>query len=230
MKHVILEKSGVKGMKWQQHKAVPNEAKISKLTKERENFLLDHGGIDNILKDKQKLSQFSAISQLLHEELQKRNLQKSKKVWVPPSGKKKGYYRMDPREKQALAAKQPNVLDLLKNLLNQILGMKKQGKFTKEQRQHISKKLKELEPKLKHFKTQKQRVEVSKALKSIRKELGEKVKQAEKHGKEIRSKDGKQVPEEQHAGLKQLGYSLVDMSKMSLHEIKTVYYNNIKKE
>jgi hypothetical protein len=143
-------------------------------------------------------------------------LEKSKRIWVPPSGRKKGYWRQDPREKKGL-------LGLLIDIFDNIRGLKKQGKFTKKQRRLIKNKLKELEPKFKHFKTQKQRMAVAKALKDIRLELEEKTTP------EARAKDGKVVPEELREGLKRLGYSVKDLGKMSSHAIRTVYYNEIPK-
>jgi hypothetical protein len=44
------------------------------------------------------------------------------------------------------------------------------------------------------------------------------------------SKDGKEIPDEFKEGLKKLGYVVGDMKKRSLHEVKTIYYNEIKKE
>lgn len=140
---------------------------------------------------------------------------KSKQIYVPPSKGRKGYYREDPREK--------HILDDLKDLLREIIGMKKKGILTNEQRKYIHGKLKELEPRAKYFKNQKQRMEVVKVLKAIRSELEEKTTK-------LLSKDGKEIPDEFKEGLKKLGYVVGDMKKRSLHEVKTIYYNEIKKE
>jgi hypothetical protein len=140
---------------------------------------------------------------------------KSKQIYVPPSKGRKGYYREDPREK--------HILDDLKDLLREIIGMKKKGILTNEQRKYIHGKLKELEPRAKYFKNQKQRMEVVKVLKAIRSELEEKTTK-------LLSKDGKEIPDEFKEGLKKLGYVVGDMKKRSLHEIKAIHYNEIKKE
>jgi hypothetical protein len=144
-------------------------------------------------------------------------LEKAKRIWVPPSGRKKGYWREDPREKKE------GILGLLKDLLDKIRGLKKQGKFTPEQRKYVQKRLKEIEPRIEHFKTQKQRMAVFKALKEIRTELEEKTTP------KIRSKNGTVVSDDLRAGLKSLGYSVGDMGKMSIHEIKAIYHNEIPK-
>ena len=165
---------------------------------------------------------------------------KSKRIWVPPSKGRKGYYREDPREK--------SVLDALKGLLRRIIGMKRKGPLINEQRVHIHKTLKELEPRMKYFKTQKQKMEVAKVIKQIRAELvvkgdkriidklwedkykqewAKKQKQAEKT---VLSKDGQDIPDEFKDGLKKLGYVAGDMKSKSLHEIKAIYYNDIRKE
>lgn len=140
---------------------------------------------------------------------------KSKQIYVPPSKGRKGYYREDPREK--------HIFDALKDLLREIIGMKKKGILTNEQRKYIHGKLKELEPRAKYFKNQKQRMEVVKVLKAIRSELEEKTTK-------LLSKDGKEIPDEFKEGLKKLGYVVGDMKKRSLHEIKAIHYNEIKKE
>jgi len=140
---------------------------------------------------------------------------KSKQIWVPPARGRKGYYREDPREK--------HIFEALKNLLREIIGMKKKGILTNEQRKYIHGKLKELEPRAKYFKNQKQRMEVVKVLKAIRSELEEKTTN-------LLSKDGKEIPDEFKEGLKKLGYAAGDIKKRSLHEIKAIHYNEIKKE
>ena len=140
---------------------------------------------------------------------------KSKQIWVPPARGRKGYYREDPREK--------HIFEALKNLLREIIGMKKKGILTNEQRKYIHGKLKELEPRAKYFKNQKQRMEVVKVLKAIRSELEEKTTK-------LLSKDGKEIPDEFKEGLKKLGYAAGDIKKRSLHEIKAIHYNEIKKE
>jgi hypothetical protein len=109
----------------------------------------------------------------------------------------------------------------LKDLLQEIMGMKKKGILTNKQRKYIHSKLKELEPRAKYFKNQKQKMEVFKVLKQIRAEL-------EKAPK-LLSKDGKVITDEFKAGFKRLGYAVGDMNKFSLHEIKTIHYNDIKK-
>jgi hypothetical protein len=43
------------------------------------------------------------------------------------------------------------------------------------------------------------------------------------------SKDGKVITDEFRDGLKRLGYAVGDMKKFSLHEIKAIHYNDIKK-
>lgn len=144
-------------------------------------------------------------------------LEKSKRLWVPPSGKRRGYYRFDPREKQEYEG----LLGALRKLLDKIRSLKKQDKFSKEQRQYINRKLKELEPKMKHFKIQKQRMEVSKILKTIREELQE---------RELKSKDGKVVSEKHKIGLKKLGYVPNDITKLSKYEINAIFFNEIKKQ
>ncbi len=141
---------------------------------------------------------------------------KSKQIWVPPSKGRKGYFREDPREK--------HILDALKDLLKKIIGMKKKGPLTNEQRKYIHVKLKELEPRARYFKNQKQRMEVVKVLKALRAELEEKTTP------KILSKDGKVIPDEFKEGLKKLGYVVGDMKRKSLHEIKAIHYNEIKKE
>jgi hypothetical protein len=141
---------------------------------------------------------------------------KSKRIWVPPAKGRKGYFREDPREK--------HIIDDLKDLLKKIIGMKKKGSLSNEQRKYIHGKLKELEPRARYFKNQKQRMEVIKVLKAIRTELEEKTTQ------KVLSKDGKEIPDEFREGLKKLGYALGDMKKRSLHEIKAIHYNDIRKE
>jgi formyltetrahydrofolate synthetase len=113
------------------------------------------------------------------------------------------------------------LLEILNNLLNKIKGLKKQGQFTKEQRLYARKKLKEIEPKLKHFKQQKQRAEVFKVLKEIRLELDEKTTL------KVMSKDRKSISDKFRQGLKRLGYNIKDIQKLSSHEIQTIYYNEI---
>lgn len=115
------------------------------------------------------------------------------------------------------------LLELLTKLLSRIKGLKKQGKFTKEQRAYASKKLKEIEPRLKYFVKQKQRAEVFKVLKEIRAELEEKTTL------KVMSKNGDVISEEFVQGLKKLGYRVGDMKKLSLHEIKAIYHNDINK-
>lgn len=157
-------------------------------------------------------------------------LEKSKRIWVPPSGRKKGYWREDPRGHGGGRtitideAKAQGLIETLKNLLQKIVGLKKQGKFTKEQRKYVYKKLQEIEPRLRHFKVQGQRIAVAKVMKEIRAEL------TEKSIPRIMSKDGKAISDEFKDGLKRLGYTVGDMKRKSLHEIKTVYYNEISKE
>jgi len=168
---------------------------------------------------------------------------KSKQIWVPSSKGRKGYYREDPREK--------HFLEDLKNLLREIIGMKKKGILTNKQRTYIHNKLKDLEPRAKYFKNQKQRMEVFKVLKQIRLELSKKEsamrieklwdkkykRVAKKYEKEdkpkkeisLLSKDGKVVNDEFRDGLKRLGYTSGDIKKYSLHEIKAIHYNDIKK-
>jgi hypothetical protein len=114
------------------------------------------------------------------------------------------------------------LLEILNNLLSKIKGLKKQGQFTKEQRLYARKKLKEIEPKLKYFKKQKQRAEVFKVLKEIRLELDEKTIS------KVMSKD-KNIPDKFRQGLKRLGYNIKDIQKLSSHEIQTIYYNDVEK-
>jgi len=67
-------------MHWRQRKEKvepADETKIESLTKRRADFLKEHGGVDNILKDKIKAQEFNEISNQLHNEIQKRNLNKS---------------------------------------------------------------------------------------------------------------------------------------------------------
>lgn len=143
-------------------------------------------------------------------------LEKARRIYVPP-GKRKGYWREDPREKRG-------ILSILKNILDKIIGTKRKGLFTKEQKKYVRKKLKELEPKMKYFESQKKRLAVSRALKEIRSEL------KEKSEPKIRSKDGKTISDEHKEGLKRLGYTIGDIKRLSLHSIKAIYYNDIKKE
>jgi len=154
----------------------------------------------------------------------------SKMVYVPSSAGRKGYTRMDPRTKKNEGKK--SLITVLKDLLEKIVGLKKQGQFTKEQKAHIHKKLEELRPQLQHFKTQKQRQEVFNVMKQIRKELDIKVKESEKHEPLITKKriySSKEQQENLVAGLKRLGYSEADMKKMSTESLKAAYWNDIKK-
>jgi hypothetical protein len=76
----VIVKSGRLGMHWRQRKEKvepADETKIESLTKRRADFLKEHGGVDNILKDKIKAQEFNEISNQLHNEIQKRNLNKS---------------------------------------------------------------------------------------------------------------------------------------------------------
>ena len=149
---------------------------------------------------------------------------KSKRIWVPASKGRKGYFREDPREK--------SVLDALKGLLQRIIGLKRKGPLSDEQRAHIHKTLKQLEPKMKYFKTQRQKMEVAKVLKQIRAELQEKGVEGEKHKRlnEPKQEKSKKFNSETLGGLKRLGYSDKDIAKLSLDEGKAIYWNEIKKE
>src|SRR4030042_2067838 len=154
---------------------------------------------------------------------------KGKRVWV------KEYQRAG--EAKGIVSNS-GILKSIKNLLDKIRGLKKQGQFTKEQKVYVQKKLAELEPKIKHFKTQKERVAVFNALKEVRKELGQKVTRAERHeplkapaiNRALLTKDGKILSEETRKGLDKLGYSTADVKKMSEHEAKAIYWNEIEKE
>ena len=144
-------------------------------------------------------------------------LAKAKKIYVPASGRKKAYYRLDPRTKSVeWDAQGEKIIGILKGILEKIHLLKKKGLFTKEQKAYVRKSLKELEPKLqaKRYKTEKQRQAVSKVLKEIRAELVDKPKE---------------LSEEIIHGIKNLGYAMADIKKMSTHEAKAIYYNDIRK-
>jgi hypothetical protein len=53
---------------------VADESKIAELSKKKRDFLTQHGGIDNILKDKEKYNEFHNISHSLFLEMSKRDL------------------------------------------------------------------------------------------------------------------------------------------------------------
>jgi hypothetical protein len=153
---------------------------------------------------------------------------KSKMVYVPPGATRKGYTRYDPRTKVIFHSESrgEKIINTLKNLLSKIIGLKEQGKFTEEQRRYVQKTLIELEPRMKYFKIQKQRMEVAKVIKQIRKELKDPVNEGRKAP---RTKDGKELNGELREGLKKLGYSPGDVRTKTLHEIKAIYWNDIKK-
>ena len=140
-------------------------------------------------------------------------LEKSKRIWVPPSGRKKGYWRTDPREK--------GLFDLLKDILDKIRGLKKQGKFTDEQRRHIRKTLKELEPRFKHFKTQQQRIAVSKVLKEIRAEL----KDLDKPKKTSGALSSSELKE-----MKARGFTPDEIKKLGPASARAVIWNDIPRD
>jgi hypothetical protein len=142
---------------------------------------------------------------------------KSKQIWVPPSGGRKGYYREDPREK--------HILDFLKGLLRKILVAKKKGFLTDEQRTYIHKSLKEVEPRMKYLKTQKQRMAVAGVLKQIRAELKEKVVESEKHQRLDESKN--KIGSEVYEGLRQRGFTHQEIMEMGVASAKATYWNKI---
>ena len=161
-------------------------------------------------------------------------LEKAKKVYVPGTAKRKAYYRYDPRTGKYHKLPHATVIyhekstgekiiETLKKILTSIKILKKKGMFTKEQKAHIRRALKGLEPKLepKRFKSWEQREAVSKVLGEIRKELYAPVPKAKPKAK---------LSDEILRGVKALGYSQKDIDKMSEHEAKAVYYNDIRKE
>lgn len=173
-------------------------------------------------------------------------IEKSKRIYVPASGNKKAYWRYDPRigVQRSTTEKvfEPKtkviyhsessgekIINALKDILKKIGVMKEKGAFTKEQKAHIRKKLEGLEPRIKHFKQQKQRAEVSKIMKEIRKELGSLEKKPHESLKPKKTKKQKQLSEEIVGGIKKLGYTDVDIDRMTEHEAKAVYYNDIHK-
>lgn len=114
------------------------------------------------------------------------------------------------------------ILNVLKNILKNVLELKKQGTFTKEQREHVRKKLKELGPKLKYFKTQKNRIAISKVLHRIRYELEEQSRPR------FKTKDHKELSINMEHELIQLGYNKKDVKGLSLNEVKAIYWNAIR--
>ncbi len=165
---------------------------------------------------------------------------KSKQIYVPPSKGRKGYYREDPREK--------HILDFLKGLLQKIISAKKKGILTDEQRKYIRKSLKEVEPRMKYVKTQKQRMAVAKVLKQIRIELvakedkriidklwegkykqewAKKQQQAESELKKVKSGS---LSKDELQELKLRGFTPSEIDKLGVASAKAVIWNDISRD
>ena len=138
---------------------------------------------------------------------------KSKQIYVPPSKGRKGYYREDPREK--------HILDFLKGLLRKILVAKKKGFLTDEQRKYIHKSLKEVEPRMKYLKTQKQRMAVASVLKQIRMEL----KDLDKPKKKLGS-----LSKDEFRELKVRGFTPQEIEKLGVSSARAVIWNDISRD
>lgn len=157
-------------------------------------------------------------------------LEKAKQVYVPAGVGHKAYTRLDPRTKKK------SLLGVLQDILLNIGVLKREGKFTDKQRKYIRKRLKELEPQIKLMKEVKKRKAVVKAVKDIKRELATKrtaMKQEraweKEYHKRAKDKPKAQIPDNILRGLKHLGYSQSDVNKMSLHEAKAIYWNEISK-
>ena len=138
---------------------------------------------------------------------------KSKQIYVPPSKGRKGYYREDPREK--------HILDFLKGLLRKILVAKKKGFLTDEQRKYIHKSLKEVEPRMKYLKTQKQRMAVASVLKQIRMELKDLDKPKKKSGS---------LSKDEFQELKVRGFTPQEIEKLGASSARAVIWNDISRD
>jgi hypothetical protein len=158
-------------------------------------------------------------------------LEKAKKIYVPP-GKRKGYWRTDPRTGKYIPQTEviyheetsgEKILKVLKSLLGKVKTWKKEkGVLTNVQKKYIRRRLKELKPSAKQLKTQKQRQAVSRALKELRKELKEKTVV-------FKTKDGKRLNEKEIETLRRLNYNSNDVRKLSRVEVKTIFWNEIPK-
>jgi len=137
---------------------------------------------------------------------------RGKRVWVPE------YERHDTSG---------GLLQVLRGLLDKILSWKSnKGFLTDEQHVYAQKQLKELESRSKHFKQQKQRAEVFKVLKEIRREL--EASEHRKHQRLVIAESKESNSKEVNDVLRKLGYDFNDIAKMSEHEAKT-YWNGIHK-
>lgn len=166
-------------------------------------------------------------------------LEKAKKVYVPATAKRKAYYRYDPRTGKyhklphaRIVGHVPStgekILEALKKILLNIGILEKKGLFTNEQKAHVRKALKDFEKASVKIKNEKQRQAIAKVLQDIRKELA--TPRKKETPKEAPKKKAPKLSEEILRGVKRLGYNESDIAKMSEHEAKAIYYNDIKKD
>jgi len=92
--------------------------KVAKVMREFENGTLRSSS------GKKVTDRDQAIAIAMSEaEMSNKSFSKSKKIWVPPSGKRKGYYREDPRTKKGKSKKKSPLVNLPPDVKRHITGI-----------------------------------------------------------------------------------------------------------